>query len=261
VFYLSDQLVGVKVEKALREIGLTEYESLAYLALVKSGELTAGEVSGSTSIPYSKVYSVLDGLERKGWVEIKGGRPRHYYPRSPVEALRAERLRQENRFEQYRELIVSELLPLYERREIREKPEIWIIRGIENVASTIGEILGRAKREVMVALPRIPPELFKMVFPSLESLRDKRVDVLLLTAMDALVSVKNFLTHIAEVRVREEMFGGGVVVDGQETILFLGKDVAEEQNLAIWSDHIGLTMVAKIYFESLWDTAEPYSPV
>lgn len=257
---MSDRLVGVKVEKALREIGLTEYESLAYLALVKSGELTAGEVSGSTSIPYSKVYSVLDGLERKGWVEIKGGRPRHYYPRSPVEALRAERLRQENRFEQYKELIVSELQPLYERREIREKPEIWIIRGTENIASTIGEILGRAKREVMVALPRIPPELFKMVFPSLESLRDKRVDILLLTAMDALASVKSFLPHIAEVRVREEMFGGGVVADSQETILFLGKDVAEEQNLAIWSDHIGLTMVAKIYFESLWDTAEPYSP-
>ena len=257
---MSDRLVGVKVEKALREIGLTEYESLAYLALVKSGELTAGEVSGSTSIPYSKVYSVLDGLERKGWVVIKGGRPRHYYPRSPVEALRAERLRQENRFEQYKELIVSELQPLYERREIREKPEIWIIRGTENIASTIGEILGRAKREVMVALPRIPPELFKMVFPSLESLRDKRVDILLLTAMDALASVKSFLPHIAEVRVREEMFGGGVVADSQETILFLGKDVAEEQNLAIWSDHIGLTMVAKIYFESLWDTAEPYSP-
>ena len=258
---MSDQLVGVRVKKTLREIGLTEYESHAYLALVKSGELTAGEVSESTSIPYSKVYSVLDGLERKGWVEIKGGRPRHYYPRSPVEALRAERLRQENLFDQYRELIVAELQPLYERREIKEKPEIWIIRGTENIASTIREILGRVKREVMVALPRIPPELFKMVFPSLEPLRDKRVDILLLSTMDALASVQSYLPHIAEVRVREEMFGGGLVADGQETILFLGKDVAEELNLAIWSDHIGLTMVAKIYFESLWNTAEPYSLV
>jgi len=252
-------VVGVRVEKALREIGLTEYESLAYLALVKFGELTAREVSESNSIPYSKVYSVLDSLERKGWVEIKGGRPRHYYPRSPVEALRAEHLRQENRFEQYRELIVAELQPLYERREIKEKPEIWIIRGLENIASSIRGILGRVKREVMIALPLIPPELFKMVFPSLELLRDKRVDILLLSTMDALVSVQNYLPHIAEVRVREEMFGGGVVADGQETILFLGKDITEEQNLAIWSDHIGLTMVAKVYFESLWDTAEPYS--
>lgn len=257
---MSESMVSVKVEKALREIGLTEYESLAYLALVKSGELTAGEVSESTSIPYSKVYSVLDSLERKGWIEIKGGRPRHYYPRSPVEALRAERLRQENRFERYREIIVAELQPLYERREIKEKPEIWIIRGEENIASNINEILGHVKRELMVALPQIQPELFQMVFPSLEMLRDKRVDILLLTTIDALSSVQSYLPHIAEVRVRDEMFGGGLVVDGQETLLFLSQGVAEQQNLAIWSDHVGLTMIAKIYFEHLWNTAEPYAP-
>lgn len=255
---MSDTVVGVKVERALRGIGLTEYESLAYLSLVKSGELTAGKISESTSIPYSKVYSVLDSLERKGWVEIKGGRPRQYYPRSPVEALRAERLRLENRFDQYRELIVAELQPLYERREIKEKPEIWIIRGEENIASNIKETLGRVKRELMVALPRIPPELFRFVFPSFELLRDKRVDILLLTTRNALPSVEGYLRHIAEVRVRDEMFGGGMVADGQETLLFLGGDVAGQQTLAIWSDHIGLTMIAKIYFEHLWNTAEPY---
>lgn len=255
---LSKSSVSVKVEKSLREIGLTEYESLAYLALVKSGELTAGEVSESTSIPYSKVYSVLDGLERKGWIEIKGGRPRLYYPRSPVEALRAEQLRQENRFERYREPIVAELQPLYERREIKEKPEIWIVRGAENIASNLKEILGRVKRELSVALHQIPPELFQMVFPSLELLRDKRVDIRLLTTTKAVTSIQSYLPYIAEVRVRDEMFGGGVVADGQETLLFLGQDVAEQQNLAIWSDHIGLTMIAKVYFEHLWNTAEPY---
>jgi len=257
---LTDPMVGVRVERALREIGLTEYESLAYLALVKSGELTAGKISESTSIPYSKVYSVLDSLERKGWVEVKGGRPRLYYPKSPVEALRAERLRLENRFDQYRDLIVAELQPLYERREIKEKPEIWIIRGEANIASNIKEILGRVKRELMVALPRIPPELFRMVFPSFELLRDKRVDIHLLTTKNALSLVQAYMRHIAELRVREDMFGGGVVADGQETLLFLGQGVTEHQTLAIWSDHVGLTMIAKIYFEHLWNTAEPYSP-
>jgi hypothetical protein len=61
------------------------------------------------------------------------------------------------------------------------------------------------------------------------------------------------------VRVRDEMFGGGVVVDGKETLLFLGKGVTEEQNLAIWSDHVGLNMIATIYFQHLWDTAKPFN--
>lgn len=257
---MSDPLVGARVEKALREIGLTEYETHAYLALVKSGEITAGQISDSTSIPYSKVYGVLDSLERKGWVEVKGGRPRLYYPRSPVEALRAEQLRLENRFEKYREFIVSELQPLYERRETKEKPEIWIIRGEENIASNVKEILGRVKRELMVALPRIPMGLFHAVFPSLELLRDKRIAILLLTTTDAITSVQSYLPYLAEVRVRDEMFGGGIVADGQESLLFLGRDVTEQQTLAIWSDHLGLTMIATSYFENLWNTAEPYEP-
>lgn len=251
-------MVSMKVDKALREIGLTEYESLAYLALVKSGELTAGKVSEVTSIPYSKVYSVLDSLDRKGWVEIKGGRPRHYYPRSPVEAIRAARLRDENRFNQVRELIVSELQPLYEQRDVKEKPEIWIIRGVENIVSTVNEILQKVQRELMVAIPEIPLEFSPEVLQTLELLRDRRVDIHLLTTKELITALKHNIAHIAEIRVRDELFGGGVVVDGKETLLFLGEDVAEKQNLAIWSDHVGLTMIARVYFEQLWDTAEPY---
>jgi len=256
---LSD-MIGVRVERALKDVGLTEYESQAYLSLVSSGELTAREVSSSTSIPYSKVYSVLDSLEIKGWVEIKGGRPRKYYPRSPVEALRAEHLRMENRFELYRELIVTELQPLYEQREIKEKPEIWIVRGTENIVSSLRETLGRVKRELMVALPWITTELLQMVFPSIEILRDKKVDIFLLTTTKALNSIDNYLIHMAEIRTRDEMFGGGVVVDGQETLLFMGQEVTEQQSLAVWSDHVGLTMIAKTYFEHLWGTAKPFSP-
>lgn len=251
-------MVSVKVERSLKELGLTGYESTAYLALVRSGELTAGKVSELTSIPYSKVYSVLDSLERKGWVEIKGGRPRHYYPKSPVEALRAEELRKKNRFEQIRKMVVSELQPLYERRDLKEKPEIWIIRGVENIASTIMEIPQKVKSELMVALPEIPTELSPIVLPSLEPLRDKKVNIHLLTTPDLIASIGNYLVNVAEIRVRDEMFGGGVVIDGKETLLFLGKDITEEQNLAIWSDHVGLNMIARIYFEHLWNTAEPY---
>lgn len=257
---MSDSVVGARVEKALREIGLTEYETLAYLALVKSGEVTARKISNSTSIPYSKVYSVLDRLEQKGWVEVRGGRPRLYYPRSPVEALRVEHLRMESRFETFQEFIVSELQPLYERRDIKERPEIWIVRGAENVASNLNEILGRVKRELMVALPRITTGMLQMVSPSLEQLRDKRVSILLLTTREAVSYVQSYIPHLAEVRVRDEMFGGGIVADGQESLLFLDQDVADRQILAIWSDHVGLTMVAKSYFENLWNTAKPQEP-
>jgi len=140
---------------------------------------------------------------------------------------------------------------------VKEKPEIWIIRGVENIASAIKEIPQKVQRELMLALPEIQPELATIVLPTLELLRDKRVDIHLLTTTDLVASLENHIAHVAEIRVKKEMFGGGVVIDGRETLLFLGRGVTEEQNLAIWSDHMGLTMIAKIYFEQLWDTAEP----
>jgi len=58
---------------------------------------------------------------------------------------------------------------------------------------------------------------------------------------------------VGEVRVREGMFGGGVIVDGREALLLLGE---EKPTLVIWSNHIGLVQFAKDYFQQLWDTAE-----
>jgi sugar-specific transcriptional regulator TrmB len=255
---LSVDFVSAKVGRELKEIGLTEYECMAYLALVKYGELTAGQVSENTSIPYSKVYTVLDSLEKKGWIEIKSGRPRLFYPKSPVEALRAEKLRQENKFEKSRGLIIDEVQALYEQREIKEKPEIWIVRGEENILSKIKETMSNVKHELMVAIPVISPKLFQQLFPNIEMMRDTKVEIKLLTTDEAIASLPQQFFSLAEIKVRDDLFGGGLVADGQISLLFLSGNKGGEENIAIWSDHVGLTMIAKIYFEHLWETAKSY---
>ncbi len=252
---MSISSVSDRAERALRDIGLTEYESMAYLSLVKAGELTANDVSASTTIPYSKVYTILDSLEKKGWVEIKGGRPRLYYPRSPVEALRAEKMRQEAKFEKSREMVVSELQALYEHREIKEKPEIWIIRGQDNITTKIRETILSAKKELMVALPLVPPQLMKQVLPTFGTQMDRKLQIQLLVTQETMNVLPEMLLNLAEVRIRDDMFGGGLMADGLETLLLLSQGVAREENLAIWSDHVGLNMISRGYFKHLWDTA------
>jgi sugar-specific transcriptional regulator TrmB len=50
--------ISERARKALQELGLTDYEVRAYLALVEMGPLTASELSELKLIPYSKVYEV-----------------------------------------------------------------------------------------------------------------------------------------------------------------------------------------------------------
>ncbi len=253
---MSRTQVSAKADKALREIGLTEYETLAYLALVKAGELTANDVSASTTIPYSKVYTVLDTLEKKGWVEVRGGRPRQYYPRAPIEALRAEKIRQEEKFEKSQDTIIGELQALYEHREIKEKPEIWIIRGEDTIVAKIRETILGSKRELMVAVPLIPAQLLKQILPTFETHIDHKIRIQLLTTRAAEEALPDAVFALTEVRIRDDMFGGGLVADGHETLLLLSHGT-EKENLAIWSDHMGLNMISRGYFKHLWDTSTP----
>ncbi|MFA5364358.1 MAG: TrmB family transcriptional regulator, partial [Candidatus Bathyarchaeia archaeon] len=60
-------------------------------------------------------------------------------------------------------------------------------------------------------------------------------------------------------RLRDNMFGGGVIVDGKEALLFLGEADTKRSYtglLVIWSNHIGLVKFAREYFQLLWDTAK-----
>lgn len=66
-------------------------------------------------------------------------------------------------------------------------------------------------------------------------------------------SVLKVIAKVADVRVKEHMFGGGVVADGVEALLFLGE---KKPGLVIWSNHVGLVKFAKDYFEYLWNTAK-----
>jgi len=251
--------VSGEARAVLRELGLTEYEARAYLSLLEGGPMTAGRVSGASGVPYSKVYEALNSLEGKGWVRAEAGRPSRYFPRSPSEALGAARLRFESRMAQWEKTVLGELQPLYERREIRERPDIWIVRGEFNILAKLQEVLATVEREIMIAAPALSEAMVEAVYPALARLRDTGVRVLLMASRGAEAKGLEKVCEVAEVRVRDQMFGGGVIADGREAVLLLGGEGGS--TLAIWSDHAGLVKLAKDYFQYLWDSpdAERYS--
>jgi sugar-specific transcriptional regulator TrmB len=238
--------------RALRELGLTEYETRAYLTLITYGVLTASQVSENAIVPYSKIYDVLVSLEKKGWIESKSGRPSRYYPKPPLEALEAVKLRLESTIKDCEQQVLSELQPIYEKKEVRERPDIWIIRGEFNVLAKLQEILSKTKIELMIAAPIISDALAATFTPALVHLKNVGVKTMIMTTK----TTDNKLlraSEAAEVRIRDQMFGGGIISDEREVLLILGEE--EKPVLAIWSNHIGLTKFARNYFEFLWQTS------
>ena len=77
-----------RLTEYLRQIGLTTYESQAYLALISKRMMTAEEISENTSVPITRVYGTLEQLIQKGFAKIVQGRPKRFHAVSPEQAKR-----------------------------------------------------------------------------------------------------------------------------------------------------------------------------
>jgi sugar-specific transcriptional regulator TrmB len=243
-----------KTKKSLEKIGLTSYEIKSFSALLRSVEMTASDLSQKSGVPYSKIYEVLGSLEEKGWISSDDSRPTKYFAKSPSTGIESTKQKMENDFLQNQNIILNELVPLYEKSGTSEKPDIWVITGGVNIANKILEMVDTCRNEVMIALPEAGEDLVKQALPKLRSLHDKGVDITILASdtMDK-ESIKS-IKRVATVKIKKGLFGGGIISDKKYVVILLGPEIAGESSsdiVAIWADHAGLAGFARQYFEYL----------
>jgi sugar-specific transcriptional regulator TrmB len=239
---------------ALEELGLAGSEVKAYVALLGGGTMTASDVSREARIPYSKVYSALESLHRKGWVEVQKGRPIRFTARPPDTALDELRSRKETERRDRETLALEELMRVYGNRGEQEKPDIWIMRGSNEILSRVKNLMLNCRSELLVALPVQLLPFTDRIAPLFAALKEKGVKTLVLTSPELPRDAAQGLSRFAEVRTRKTMYGGGLVSDSREVILLLGGGDQGSLPLAIWASHHGLAGFAKDYFEFLWSS-------
>ncbi len=239
---------------ALREMGLNAYEIDAYIVLLEGGQMTAMEISQQATVPYSKMYEVLNSLKEKGWIKNTESRPFKYYPVPPLEATRFTKLQLEDKYLNWENTVAENLQPLYEKRELVERPDMLILRGQQAVLTKLEEVLKKASMEIVIAAPEFAKPVIALAEPLLGSGLKKTVSIKLMAAgkKEDWLFLKKY-SGLSELRIRDHMFGGGVIADGKEAMLFLGED---KPTLVIWSNHVGLVGFAREYFQFLWDSSE-----
>jgi len=216
--------------------------------------MNASEMSKKSSVPYSKIYDVLNSLEEKGWIESNSSRPQKFFPKSPHTAIETTKMLIESRLKASETLVIAELTPLYEKTGIKERPEI----GLYNIATKVMEIIETCQKELLIALPQISDNIARTMQPSLRVLSEKGVKITVLASGKTNSDTLRAISRIADVRVKDSMFGGGVIGDTSQVIILLGEGKSGQGNLepiAIWADHIGLAKFAKDYFQYLWHDA------
>jgi len=162
------------ITEYLRQIGLTTYETEAYLALLSRRMMTAEEISEKTSVPITRVYGTLEQLMQKGFAKIIQGRPKRFHAISPEQAKREYLTHLRQGFEAEL-LTIDETLrhlqrqvePIYVESHLQVKAEELLepladLRAMEK--RTVDSIRG-ADSEVLIStalfswLPKIKPSL------------------------------------------------------------------------------------------------------
>lgn len=245
-------MISEEVKNNLKELGLTEYETRAYIGLVKSSPSTAGDLSEISDVPQSRIYDILSKLENRGWVESQSGRPARYRAKPPSEALHLLKIKQEEKFRNASENIQEELEPLYEKEGEVEKPEVWTLRGEREILGKIGKMFADAEIEVLISMPFLSG-VFSRIEDFASVLEMKNLNLRLLSNEENEITKKLKSKQKVEVRFRNPLFGGGVIVDGREALIILKSG---GRTFGIWSDEVGLTKFAEEYFEYLWQDSE-----
>jgi len=251
---LDRMSISDKTRKSLDKIGLTSYEIRTFTALLKAGEITASELSQKSGVPYSKIYEVLGTLEEKGWAGSDDSRPTKYFAKSPATALDTTKQKKEQDFKENQNIILNELIPLYEKSGTSERPDIWVLSGTVNIASKVLEMVELCKNEVLIAIPKASEDLVKQALPKLRLLHDKGVNVTILTSDNLDKESLKAITRVAKVKVKKGLFGGGIISDKRYVVILLGPEVSDSTSadmVAIWADHAGLAGFAREYFEYL----------
>ena len=163
------------------------------------------------------------------------------------------KLRLEDKYQSWESTVAEELQPLYEKRELVERPDMLILRGQQAVLTKLEEVLTKATKEIMIAAPEFARPIIVSADPLMGGLKKMGSLKLMVAGKTEDWMFLKKIPCVSELRVRDHMFGGGIIADGKEAMLFLGED---KPSLVIWSNHVGLVGFAREYFQFLWDSSE-----
>ena len=134
--------------QVLGQVGLTDYEARAYIALVARGIGDAATIAQSAGIPRTSAYKVLESLAQKSYALPAGGKPLLFKPRRPHEV--ADTLKgsiQE---------VFDKLEALHQIAAEHGEPQlVYLLNGKEKVLGKIAELLDQSTKNFILTTPQV----------------------------------------------------------------------------------------------------------
>jgi len=199
----------------LQDLGFSEYEARAYVALLQKNPVSGYELSKLSGVPRSMIYEVLGKLTARGAALSLPVKGTALYAPVPADEL-LNRLQRE-----HEELIDQTRQGLTSLAGDSDLDVVWNIRGADNILAKAQEMIDQAQRSLHLALL---PTTFDLLKPALSQAVTRGVEVVLYTIgtlhLPGAVVVAPTLSH--EALDQAGALALILVMDGNEVLISEG---------------------------------------
>lgn len=242
--------------RSLRSLGLTKYEALVYIGLLRMTGATATEIHEISGVPRASVYPVLDRLAQKELVSVSHTTPKRFDAIPPDQGI--ENLMR--RIDMDVKSALVDLNAIYREKDVEGRGNqelVWTIYGEENIKTRLADMFESAERsvEVLVAWNLIQ----KNVLSLLESIPDHvQIDVItdswkgekpsrFKVSVHPLGAL--YEAHVPPGKSPRYESSGVFLVDDDRALVWMGS--ISEQPSALYSESTGLIQFVKRYLASV----------
>jgi sugar-specific transcriptional regulator TrmB len=230
----------VNIIDKLHQIGFTEYEAKAYIALLQSYPATAYEIARESAIPTSKIYEVMAKLTDKGVVSLTDDdKKKRYIPISPDEFVEKRR----DEFDKTMTLLKRDLASVAAEQDVSI---IWNIRDYEYLVDKALRMIGNAKKNILISGWK---NEFNLLQNAIEKRTSEGIKIAVVHFGDTEWTINQLYHHPIEDTIFMEKGGRALVIvaDGREAII---GNIAEDMSVeGAWSSNIGFATLAEDYIK------------
>lgn len=251
--------IDKQILKSLKQFGLTEYEASTYLTLNYMISGTATEISENSKVPRSKIYEILKLLDKKGFIEVKNGRPLKYSAISPMNIFRT------NKNKIISELEESEknLNEIYDNQLSKIPAPVWLIYGKDKIIEKELDLISKARNTITIRIGFIFDDEWKKLEHKINQKVQEGVEVKIMVnetfnLNNKKIRSEDLLKHSkAKISKFNLPTAKMVIKDGKEMMHIFSKFNANEPDpetaIGIWNKYEDIAKNYHDRFETSWN--------
>ena len=244
------------VTVSLEEFGLSQYEARAYFTLISKGILAARDLAYYSELPRTKVYSIMQKLQKKNLVTISTTKPIMCTATPPAEAFDSALQEQINKINALNSL-VSTLKTISEenRRSKGKKERHYHQLSPGNVANELKAMIGGCKKSLRIAVGVAAAGIVSDCRTEILAASNRGADTHILVSADILGTKHGIIPAYPNMRICEHAYSAFIADDANVITL----DETGGGDVFSATKTLGLCMSAA--FDSQWNKGVAADPL